>query len=270
MQIQEIYPTFQGEQNYWGIGAPVIFVRTKGCKIRCYLKTMGTLCDTPKALEFDKKTEMSNDEILSQCLGIKDSTGIDLICLSGGDPLHRPVDEVVELLIVLLPHFKVSVETSGIDVSVKSIRQDPRFYPFRKLIGQSITSNSHLENPVLQNLSFVVDYKGKSAGIPKSDERNMLRRFEEAQWLCYKDFIKFVIYDTEDFQEFLEVLPLFTEYGLRAKIVVGSYWGAKLTPRDLFELLKFHKLCGKVKLNFQVHKLVLSADPSKNFDHVQI
>ena len=36
MKLNNIYTTFQGEVNAFGIGMPVIFIRLQGCHLRCY------------------------------------------------------------------------------------------------------------------------------------------------------------------------------------------------------------------------------------------
>jgi len=116
LQVSEIYPTIMGEHSRHGIGAPCIFLRLSGCHIRCYHKTLGSYCDTPASLEKNDLKVCTIEQVITSLLTLRSTTGIKLICLSGGDPLWRPIASVRELFIALtLFSFDVVVETSGID-----------------------------------------------------------------------------------------------------------------------------------------------------------
>lgn len=227
LNVNAIYPTFQGEVNVKGIGAPVIFVRLQGCHLRCYKDTLGVLCDTPEALEGKEVIHnMSIFDITQKVNTIREETGISLICLSGGDPLWRTPDTVLALLTALVNnHFDVSIETSG-TLSIK---------PYARIEG----------------VHFVLDYKTKSAGVKQKFIIN------EIDLLKSTDFIKFVLYDTADYEEFKEVLPLLKT---KAQIGVGVYWGGKLGTMQLFSLLTKDGLLNKVQLNVQLHKMATFCD----------
>lgn len=247
-KIAEVYPAFQGEVNIKGMGAPVIFLRLSGCHIRCYKKSLGTLCDTPAFLDGKKGTVMTLAETLDTVEVVRKATGISLVCLSGGDPLfHKNVGFLIQAL--LNSGYTVSVETSGID------------YMNINLEGL-VTPNS-------PNLSWVFDYKTKSAGIPKCSERNVLLKEEQLPKLTERDFIKFVIYDAEDFQEFLDI-HTFLYYNSKAVIAVGVYWGGKFTLYDLFKALCESGSIGKVTLNAQLHKLAYAPNYGLNLDDKQL
>lgn len=227
MRISAIYPTYQGENNIKGIGAPVIFVRAAGCHLRCYVKTLGVLCDTPEALEKDSGSDMSTSEIVQEVERIsKSSGGINLICFSGGDPMWRNPESIHELFRELGAYgYKISVETSGtIDVT-----------PFVDY----------------EHVSWVVDYKLKSAGISQKFKVGILPR------LTHEDIIKFVVYDETDYQEFYELFEGLYQT-TKAVISIGCYWGSneKLKYADLVRFLIADGLLGKVHINMQAHKLL--------------
>jgi 7-carboxy-7-deazaguanine synthase len=224
-EVSSIYATFQGEQNTWGIGEPVIFIRFSFCHLRCYKATFGNLCDTPEALEHGSGTILTIDEIMadvdvkSEMLG-----GVKRICLTGGDPLARPQEFLQEFFIRLAEEgYSVSVETSG-----------------------TLDITPYLIHP---HVSWVLDYKGKSTGIPTNKNR-------VAMWKNLKetDIIKFVIADEQDYTEMLAVINNEKTF---AKIVAGVYQGkeGKLTTFDLFNLLYRDSMLGRVKINMQTHKL---------------
>lgn len=226
--VNTVYPAFQGEVNIKGIGVPVIFVRFQGCHLRCYKDTLGTLCDTPEALEGKTGgTMMDIDELMQKINNVSDAMGgVKLICLTGGDPLWRSTDSLTEFFYRTGDAgYKVSVETSG-TLSIA---------PYRNFM----------------HVSWVLDYKTSSAGV--------MRPFliSEINLLDNKDFIKFVLYDTADYAEFKEVLPTLDT---KATIAVGVYWGGKMKTMELYNQLIADKLLGKVVLNVQLHKMAFYTD----------
>lgn len=221
MLINSIYLTFQGEQNPFGIGAPVVFVRTQGCHIRCYMKTLGVLCDTPEALEREGGKEMDTIEILDEVERV--GKGVKLICLSGGDPLWRKSEQVRTFFKLAYKFgYKVCVETSG-----------------------TLDWTTYEDFP---DVYWVLDYKLKSAGV----RGNLVDSFYSL--LGKRDFIKFVIYDEVDYKEFKAAMALMRD--CKAKIAVGVYWNGPMKTFDLFNKLVEDNLVSKVVLNFQAHKVL--------------
>lgn len=246
LKLAEIYVTFQGEVNVEGIGAPAIFVRLAGCHLRCYKKTLGTLCDTPHFLEKKSGEDVFAFDIIERAKLLRADTGVNLITLTGGDPLWNDEGDVYTLLQGLVrQRFIVSVETSGIDHSIA---------PYRSLA----------------NVHWVVDYKLKSAGIPKGDTRNVLL-MTDAAILTKEDFIKFVVYDEEDYLEMSKAVNvLWFEKGTKARIAVGPYWGGKISPFELFNKMKDDSLLAYTTMNFQVHKMAISSDYAIPTEKLQI
>ena len=238
MRLQEIYSTFNGECNRFGIGSPAIFVRLGGCHLRCYKKTMGILCDTPLALDKKSGEEKDVTEIVEDIVAERDRTGISYITLTGGDPLWRDSNEVFRLVrMLIVRNFYVSIETSG--------TLDWRYLILEEFEGRKP--------------SFVVDYKLKSAGIPKNS--NLLIKEEYQTCLDNKDFIKFVVADQEDYQEMKVVVEKMAKNeNIKANISVGVFWGGSITTFDLFEKMKVDGLLKRCSINMQTHKMAWSAD----------
>ncbi len=235
MKINTIYPAFQGEQNIWGLGAPVIFLRTQGCHLRCYKSTLGTLCDTPEALEGrGTHRDMTVKEVLAEMKVLANNMGgVYNVCLTGGDPLWMNQIELLDLLHVgWWDGFNFSVETSGT-------------LPIKNFVDLIIPGRDK------NHVHWVLDYKTKSAGV----DRPFL--MENLFWLDEQDYIKFVLYDSADYQEFLDVLPTLET---KAKITVGVYWGGKITNFQLYDMLLKDKLLGQVSLNVQLHKMAFFCD----------
>jgi organic radical activating enzyme len=231
MKINTIYLSYQGEVNPFGIGAPVIFVRTGGCHLRCYKNNpdINELCDTPEALEKNSGVDMTIEEIIFKLKDIRTSSGgVSLICLTGGDPLWRSTDELLEFFAHChLNNFKVTVETSG-TLNIANYRAYPSVF-------------------------WILDYKLKSAAIKQKFIWGDIGNLRSS------DFIKFVVYDQEDYTEFLSALPKLKQL-TKATIAVGVYWGGKITNGQLISQLVDDKILGQVVINMQAHKLLTHYD----------
>lgn len=97
--IQEIFATIQGEGPFAGI--PAIFVRLAGCNLRCWF------CDT----DFETGTlHLSVFDALEMIEEKKAKRPIDLIVLTGGEPLRQ---NIVPLIHGLISDHRVQIETAG-------------------------------------------------------------------------------------------------------------------------------------------------------------
>lgn len=241
ININAVYVTYQGEVNVRGIGAPVIFLRLQGCHLRCYKETIGCLCDTPEALDTKvEKNIQTLDDLCEQLCVLKETTGIDFICFTGGDPLYYDKETLKELFIRLcVLGFTVSVETSG--------TLDVRPY-------------------ILDNVHFVLDYKLLSAGIKASFFEPNLRAVGKA-------IVKFVIYDENDYSEMVKVATDILSSYPNITIAVGLYWNTPFfSYEELTKYLLGDGLVGKVHINFQAHKLatLLDKTPVENVKVIEI
>lgn len=235
MLVKTIYASFQGEQNIWGIGAPVIFLRTAGCHIRCYLSTYNKLCDTPSALSLSSGSDMSFEEILEEF----QKYDIKNVCLTGGDPLFSmsktktDIDSFFEFFIDR--GYRFSVETSGIDYYLE------------------------IENERLRpHISVVYDWKLSSSGIKNSDKRNVLNIPSVLNSLTDKDYIKFVVADFRDLADYYEAIEYIRDNNKKVNICIGLYEGSErnIEYTDIIDLIKGNNIL----LNFQAHKYLYSRE----------
>ena len=213
-RVNTIYPAFMGESNVKGIGYPCVFVRLAGCNLRCYSKTMCGLCDTPEALKINSGKAMSNDEIALQVAGYCR----DLVCLTGGEPLMQDCTELLKSLTKMGNH--VVIETNG-----------------------SIPIGMYREIP---NVSFVMDWKAPSTG----EQNKMLK--ENLVHLSVNDFVKFVIYNEDDYRELVKFYR--EDAYLPFNIVVGTLWGSIISYEELCNKM-WHDNLNNVYLNCQQHKM---------------
>ena len=103
LDVQEIFPTLQGEGTY--VGHPAVFIRLGGCNLAC------NFCDT----EFDSYQNFSLQKILAEVQKLsKNSSGKivrNLIVITGGEPLRQPIERLCEELLKL--KYIIQIETNG-------------------------------------------------------------------------------------------------------------------------------------------------------------
>jgi 7-carboxy-7-deazaguanine synthase len=103
LDVQEIFPTIQGEGPYTGQSA--VFIRLGGCNLAC------EFCDT----EFESFKAKKTDDVVARAIELATSTSgkrvIKLAVITGGEPLRQPIEYLCEQLIK--NGFKVQIETNG-------------------------------------------------------------------------------------------------------------------------------------------------------------
>lgn len=104
LDIERIFPTFQGEGPY--TGWPAVFIRLGGCNLAC------NFCDT----EFESFASQPLEDILEKAdqLSGRVSGEItrNLIVITGGEPFRQPLALLCDAL--LERGYKVQIETNGI------------------------------------------------------------------------------------------------------------------------------------------------------------
>ncbi|BDG62164.1 7-carboxy-7-deazaguanine synthase [Caldinitratiruptor microaerophilus] len=208
MRMTEIFLSLQGETS--SVGLPTIFVRTNRCNLRC------TYCDTTYA--FYGGYSMSIDEIMDQIR----SYGYKRVCLTGGEPLVQPREELQAFFDRLAEEgYELSVETGGsID------------------IGQW-----RLHRP---RQRWIVDMK-----VPSSGESHRMC-FQNLEQVAYPDEVKFVCGSEEDYLWSRHLIERYRLQG-RAHILFGPVWG-QLEPRLLAGWILRDRLDARLQL--QIHKII--------------
>ncbi|HOJ60194.1 MAG TPA: radical SAM protein [bacterium] len=205
MRISEIFRSIQGESSFAGL--PCTFVRTAGCSLRC------AYCDTGYALDKRSGEEMSLTAVLERACAL----GVDLVEITGGEPLEQP--ETPELCQRLLDLGAVVLaETSGA-------------FPVNVLPAGVIK---------------IMDIKTPSSRMA---HRN---HWANLAVLSPRDEVKFVIADREDFEWSVAVCQ---EQGLfHHHSVLFSPSFAVLPPVQLAQWILLEKI--PVRLNLQIHKFI--------------
>lgn len=230
MKLNSLYVTFQGEQNPNGIGHPAIFLRLQGCHLRCYKKTMNILCDTPEGLKKPTDKDVVA-EIVAKTYAMSVETNVNLVTLTGGDPLWNEQAEVTELLNGLTDAgLRVCIETSG-------------------TISWLPYSGIH------PSIFWILDYKLSSAGVKNAS--TLFLDPDHLDDLSGMDYIKFVVADKGDLDECIHEIHRMNKL-TDANICVGAFWGGKISSFDIFDRLKSEKLLGRVLINAQLHKLLVN------------
>jgi 7-carboxy-7-deazaguanine synthase len=206
--IHEIYSSIQGESSH--MGKPCVFVRTTGCHLRC------SYCDTEHA--FFKGRVMSIDAIMEQIA----SFGIDLVELTGGEPLLQP-PSLVLLDNLVKAHFTVLLETSGALPIIK----------------------------VNQKVKVILDIKTPSSG---ESSRNC---YENLDILWPGCEVKFVIGTKEDYLFAKSICEQFDLY--RRTHVLFSPVVAKIDPKLLVKWIMSDNL--GVRFQMQLHRVLYGETP---------
>jgi organic radical activating enzyme len=101
LDVQEIFPTFQGEGIY--TGWPAVFIRLGGCNLACHF------CDT----EFESPEPMALAAILEQVAVYmaQNNPKTRLVVITGGEPFRQPIEVLCNALCV--QGYKVQIECNG-------------------------------------------------------------------------------------------------------------------------------------------------------------
>lgn len=164
MKVNDIFFSYQAEGLY--IGKSTVFIRFSGCNLDCYY------CDEKKAKKVKDDKIRTKKDIITFIKKIISKNKVDLISLTGGEPLmQKDIKELIKGLSTLKKErkFKIYLETnSSIPSTLKSIIKK-------------------------------VDIVALDLKIPLNDKnkKNILKEFKESVNICKQSkkryFIKLVI-----------------------------------------------------------------------------
>jgi len=182
LKVCEIFLSLQGESSF--VGLPCVFVRTSGCPLDC------AWCDTAYAKTEGR--EMILEEILGQVAGL----GVELVELTGGEPLAQSAaPRMMEMF--LQEGYTVLLETSGA-VSLA---------------------------PVPEEVHVIMDLKCPSSGMQDRmhwPNLDMLRPHHE---------VKFVVADRADY-DYAHRLMEIHRLAERARVLFSCVHGS-IAPREV-------------------------------------
>jgi 7-carboxy-7-deazaguanine synthase len=208
VKVCEIFTSIQGESTYTGL--PCTFVRLAGCNLRC------VYCDTQYA--FEGGIEMPLDDIV----GHVKLVGVNLVEITGGEPLLQGRDTLALIGTLLDEGFEVLVETNG-SLGIHEI--DRR---------------------------AVIILDVKTPGSCMSSEMD----FSNFDHLKVSDEVKFVICDKSDYDWARDIVAKFRLRD-RAKVLFSPAIGM-LPPRQLAKWIVEDRL--EVRLNVQIHKYIFGPE----------
>ncbi|MBU1155329.1 MAG: radical SAM protein [Proteobacteria bacterium] len=201
LKVCEIFLSLQGESSF--VGMPCVFVRTSGCPLEC------TWCDTAYAKTEGR--EMILEEILGQVAGL----GVELVELTGGEPLAQDATpRMMEMF--LQAGYSVLLETSGA-VSLA---------------------------PVPEEVYVIMDLKCPSSGMHERmhwPNLDMLRPHHE---------VKFVVADRADY-DYAHRLMENHRLAERARVLFSCVHGA-IAPREVAGWILEDRL--PVRFQLPLHK----------------
>ena len=188
LDIQEIFPTLQGEGPY--AGHPAVFIRLGGCNLAC------NFCDT----EFDSYKKIALQKILSKVESLAKKGKIKLVVITGGEPLRQPIERLCEELVA--KNFLVQIETNGtifrnLPREVKIICSPKvsknKYHPIRPDLLARINAFKFIVSKSQKNYSQIAEVGQAKFGIPvyvqpmdEYDEAKNRANCEHALKLCIK------------------------------------------------------------------------------------
>jgi len=190
LDVQEIFPTLQGEGPY--VGQPSVFIRLGGCNLAC------SFCDT----EFESYKKISLEKIIQETLKLaKNADGKiirKLIVITGGEPLRQPISKLCRELIKL--DFLIQIETNGtifrkLPKAVKIICSpkisNNKYHPIRPDLLPRINALKFIISKTNKNYSDIAQIGQKDFNIPiylqpmdEYDESKNRANIEHALNLC--------------------------------------------------------------------------------------
>jgi 7-carboxy-7-deazaguanine synthase len=165
LEVQEIFPTFQGEGPY--TGWPSVFIRLGGCNLAC------SFCDT----EFESYTQMSLEQILSEVerLAInEDGQRVrSLIIITGGEPFRQPIQALCTSFCAL--DYKIQIETNGtlyqklppqVDIICSPKNTGNGYFPIRPDVLEQVTALKFIVSSTHPLYNHVPEVGQTAVGIP--------------------------------------------------------------------------------------------------------
>lgn len=190
LDVQEIFPTLQGEGPY--VGQPSVFIRLGGCNLAC------SFCDT----EFESYKNISVEKIIKETLKLaKNKSGKiirKLIVITGGEPLRQPIEKLCKELIKL--DFLIQIETNGtifrqLPKKVKIICSpkisNNKYHQIRPDLLARVNALKFIISKTNKNYSDIAEVGQKDFNIPiyvqpmdEYDESKNRANIEHALHLC--------------------------------------------------------------------------------------
>lgn len=136
LRVTEIFRSIQGESTWAGLSCA--FVRLTGCPLRC------VWCDTEYSFHGGEK--ISLDQIIRRV----EESGLDLVEITGGEPLIHP-NAFVLVSRLLDKGYTVLVETSGA-LSVAAL--DPRAH---KIMDLKCPGSGEVDKNLWENLDHLTE-----------------------------------------------------------------------------------------------------------------
>ncbi len=208
--VTETFLSIQGESTH--AGRLCFFIRLAGCNLKC------RYCDT----QYSANLTGGKAEMLDLLVVKAVSSGVDLVEITGGEPLTQPA--TISLCEKLLDAgMTVLVETNG--------------------------SMPIWELP--ENVIRILDCKTPSSGESGS---NLYKNYD---FITPADEVKFVISDREDYDFSRKIIR---EYDLSSKtqnLLFSPVWD-KITPQQLATWMIADRPAARLQL--QMHKLIWGPD----------
>jgi 7-carboxy-7-deazaguanine synthase len=224
LQLNELYTSVQGEGPNTGLLTQ--FVRFSSCNLRC----PGWPCDTPHAIKpelWRNDPRMSSYDLMQRVNAERTARFANNICITGGEPLLQKG----------LRKFVYLIQSSGFTVEIFT------------------NGTCDIDIFGFQRPAIMMDWKLRGSG---EAGKYRDKRITNLSMLSYRDGLKFVVVDDDDFHEAVELVhqyrTVLTQI-TRPQIWVAPAWD-RMQPEHLVDLLKGEPTCRSWRLNLQTHKYI--------------
>jgi 7-carboxy-7-deazaguanine synthase len=232
LRLLEHYVSMQGECDRTGI--PTQFVRFAGCNLTCN----GWKCDTPFAInpklyrKEQKFVPVNSIDVglVGKIVAQAKETGAANVCLTGGEPMLQPKEDLDDLINLLANngHYTLEMFSNGTLLYSKTIMKSCSIRMDWKLPGS------------------LEDQSG-----PGWDQR-INNYLIMGEWPHHT--IKFTIKDQNDFETAMVIYDKFGMDTWPGTIYAGPVWDAKFTAANIADGILANRL--PWRLNLQMHNYV--------------
>jgi 7-carboxy-7-deazaguanine synthase len=241
LRLLEHYTSIQGECDR--TGTPTQFIRFAGCNLKC----PEWPCDTPFAIfpkQFMKEQKLvavrdvpmgsagfQNNGLIGAIVMMASETGAHNICLTGGEPMLQPRDEMHDLVRSLVDNWDYILE---------------------------MFSNGTIEYPkgLMKCCGIRMDWKLPGSGeYGVHEDVRVSNYYAMGEWEHHT--VKFTIKDGRDFEE---AMALYEKYDMEdwpGTVYAGPVWDQEYTAKDVADGILAYQL--PWKLNIQTHNYIYGA-----------
>jgi organic radical activating enzyme len=161
LPVMEVFKTIEGEGTF--VGVPRVLARVAGCGVGC------SWCDTPHSWSMTPYPLVSVEDFVRTIVE-KAGNQVKEVSITGGEPMHYPVQMMYVSRRLKSLGYKTSIETSGIIISEEVFNQ----FDYVSLDVKTPSAHVPMEAGLLDKLVHVVlHHQGAQLKAVVEDEEDL-------------------------------------------------------------------------------------------------